>query len=227
MLTEKDILYEDNHFIAINKEAGQLVQGDKTGDPSLSDLLAEFLKKKYNKPGNVFTGVIHRIDRPVSGLVLMAKTSKGLARMNELFKGRDIEKSYICIVEGKMNEKNGKLVSFLKKDQAKNKSFSSTKEKEGFKKAELNFSLLAHLDNYSVLEVHPKTGRHHQIRVQLATAGFPIKGDLKYGAKRSNKDASISLHSRSLSFIHPIKKEKLKILAHLPETDIWPHVSID
>ena len=221
LISDDDVLFEDNHLIAINKKAGILVQGDKTGDPSLADSLADYLRIKYNKPGNIFTGVIHRIDRPVSGLVMLAKTSKALARMNELFKTREVKKIYLCLVEGKVNDLNGSIVSYLKKDEKKNKSFSRSKESEGYKKAELNYEVLQHLDRYSLLKIEPLTGRHHQIRAQLASIGHIIKGDLKYGAKRSNSDGSISLHSSELSFIHPVKNTPVYIKAPLPKGGSW------
>lgn len=226
-ISDQDIVFEDNHLIAVNKLAGILVQGDKTGDTALSESLAIYLKKKYQKPGNVFTGVIHRLDRPVSGLVLFAKTSKGLARMNEIFRERSIQKSYLCIVEGKVLDADGEIKSYLKKDSSMNKSFSTEKQKEGYKEAILKYKVLQHLDNYSLLVIKPLTGRHHQIRVQLSKLGFPIKGDLKYGAKRSNEDGSISLHSYSLEFEHPVKKEPLKIKAPSPTVGIWKHISLD
>ncbi len=226
-ISNKDVLFEDNHLIAINKQAGILVQGDKSGDPPLAESLALYLKNKYDKPGNVFTGVIHRLDRPVIGLVLVAKTSKGLARMNETFKERKISKSYYCLVEGRVNDLKGTLESFLKKNGAKNKSFSSKKESSGYKKAILKYEVIRHLDNFSLLKVQPKTGRHHQIRVQLSAFGYPIKGDLKYGAKRSNEDASICLHAYSLEFLHPIQKTKMSIVAPLHSRDSWPGVVLD
>lgn len=221
LISDDDVLFEDNHLIAINKKAGILVQGDKTGDPSLADSLADYLRVKYNKPGNIFTGVIHRIDRPVSGLVMLAKTSKALARMNELFKTREVKKIYLCLVEGKVNDLNGSIVSYLKKDEKKNKSFSRNKEGDGYKKAELNYEVLQHLDRYTLLKIEPNTGRHHQIRAQLASIGHIIKGDLKYGAKRSNSDGSISLHSWELSFIHPVKNTEVFIKAPLPRGGSW------
>ncbi len=226
-LTEKDILYEDNHLIAVRKEAGILVQGDKTGDTSLSDSLAEFLKVKYKKPGNVFVGLIHRIDRPVSGLVLFAKTSKGLSRMNEVFRKREVKKIYLALVEGHVDQADGKLVDYLTKNASQNKSYASKSEKDGYKKAELEFITKQHLDNYSLLEVRPHTGRHHQIRVQLAQMGHIIKGDLKYGAKRSNKDASICLHAHRLEFVHPVNKEKVVIECPIPESDSWIGMTSD
>lgn len=226
VIRDSDVLYEDNHYIAISKKAGVLVQGDQTGDRSLADSLANYLKKKYNKPGNVFVGVIHRIDRPVSGLVLFAKTSKGLSRMNEAFRTREVDKTYLAVVEGKVMRGGGKLTSYLIKNQKNNKSYASPKEKEGYKKAVLSFTVLKHLDHYSLLEVSPETGRHHQIRVQLSDMGHAIKGDLKYGAQRSNEDGSISLHSFRLELTHPIKKDKLVINCPKPDTDIWKFTEV-
>ena len=223
-ITQADVLYEDNHLIAINKRPGVLVQGDKTGDASLTDSLAAFLKEKYKKPGNVFTGLIHRIDRPVSGLVLFAKTSKALSRMNELFKKRDVQKTYLAIVEGKVDRASGHLADYLIKNEKQNKSYASASEKSGYKKAELDFETVQHLDRFSLLKVLPKTGRHHQIRVQLSGMGHVIKGDLKYGAKRSNEDGSICLHAFELRFEHPIKKELIRIKAAPPSSDAWKHI---
>jgi len=223
-IRKSDVLYEDNHFIAINKLAGVLVQGDISGDEALSESLAIYLKDKYNKAGNAFVGVIHRLDRPVSGLVLFAKTSKGLSRMNEIFRERHITKVYQCLVEGRVNSIDGKLESYLRKDGSKNKSFPSKKMKNGYKKAILKYKVIQHLDHYSWLKITPETGRHHQIRVQLAEMGHIIKGDLKYGAKRSNGDASICLHSFSLKFIHPINKEEIEIIAPLNSSEEWARV---
>lgn len=218
-----EVLYEDNHLIAVNKHPSDIVQGDKTGDKPLSEIVKEYIKVKYNKPGEVFTGVIHRLDRPVSGVVLFARTSKALARMNELFKGRDIEKVYWAVVKNRPEKEKGTLVHYLKKNQAKNKSFVSNAKDKDALKCELDYQLLNSSDNYHLLEINPKTGRHHQIRVQLAAMGCPIKGDLKYGFDRSNKDASIHLHARSLSFIHPVKKEPIKIVTHPPKDPIWDY----
>ena len=219
------VLYEDNHIIAVNKRPGDIVQGDKTGDEPLSDTVKAFLKKKYNKPGNVFTGVAHRIDRPVSGVVLFAKTSKALARLNAMFQAKEIEKTYWAAVPGVPEEDSGTLVHFLKKDAAKNKSRAVKSGSSGAKKAELRYRVLAVADRYTLLEVLPLTGRHHQIRAQLAAAGYPIKGDLKYGAPRSNKDASIHLHARSVQFIHPVAKNPVNVTAPTPPDAIWDHFS--
>ncbi len=215
------IIYEDNHLIAVNKRASDIVQADKTGDVTLGDHLKVFLKNKYNKPGEVFLGVIHRLDRPVSGVVLFAKTSKALARMNELFRSRDLQKTYwACVGERPPNEA-GTLVHWLKKTEATNKSHASVYEKKGYLKCELNYKLIASSERYFLIEVDPITGRHHQIRVQLATMGCHIKGDVKYGARRGNPDASIHLHSRRLEFVHPIRDEKVVIVADPPNDPVW------
>lgn len=218
-----DVLYEDNHIIAINKRPSDIVQGDKTGDTPLSETVKEWLRKKYDKPGNVFTGVVHRIDRPVSGVVLFAKTSKALARLNAQFKDKDIQKTYWACVHGQPDLPEGTLVNFLVKDQAKNKSRVTSERTAGAKKAELKYNMRARSDRYTLLEVEPKTGRHHQIRVQLSAAGFPIKGDLKYGAQRSNPDASIHLHARMVKFVHPVSREIMEIKAPPPSDAIWDH----
>lgn len=217
-----DVIYEDNHLLAVNKKPGTLVQGDKTGDLPLSELAKDFLKEKYQKPGEVYIGVPHRLDRPTSGLVLLCKTSKSLPRMNKLFESKDIKKVYYAVVKNKPEQETATLIHYLRRDQKKNKSFAHEKEINNSKKAELSYKILKRLDNYYLLEITPKTGRHHQIRAQLAAIGCPIKGDLKYGFDRSNKDASIHLHARSLEFIHPVKKEPVKIVAPCPEDDpIW------
>lgn len=221
-LSENDILYEDNHLIIINKKPGEIVQGDKTGDLPLSEKLKIFLKNKYNKPGNVFIGVVHRIDRPVSGAVVFAKTSKGLARMNQLIKERDIKKTYWALIEGQPEENSGSLAHYLRKNQKKNKSFAVDEKTKGALYAELEYRFVAASNNYSLLEVELMTGRHHQIRAQLATIGAPIKGDVKYGFKRLNKDGRmIHLHARYLEFVHPVKKETVKITAPTPDDKLW------
>lgn len=217
----KRILYEDNHLIVINKLPSEIVQGDKTGDLPLSEEVKQYLKKKYNKPGNVFTGVIHRLDRPVGGVVVFAKTGKALSRMNELIKNREIKKTYWAIVKNKPREIEAVLTHFLLRNEKKNKSFVSNKKQENSKEAILTYRLMASSKDYHLLEVDLKTGRHHQIRAQLAAIGCPIKGDLKYGYSRSNKDASISLHARSVSFHHPVKKEPLTVIANPPDDVLW------
>lgn len=222
---EDRILFEDNHFIAINKYSSEIVQGDKTGDQPLSETVKLFLKKKYNKPGNVFCGVIHRIDRPVSGVLLLAKTSKGLARMNAQFSSREVKKIYWAIVKNEPKELTGNLVHYLVKDEKKNMSKAFEKEMKNAKRSELNYTVIAKGDNYSLLEVDPLTGRHHQIRVQLSKIGSPIKGDLKYGAQRTNPDGSVSLHARKLIFNHPISNERIEIIAPVPKEKIWLDLS--
>ena len=214
-----EVLYEDNHLIAINKKSGDIVQGDKTGDAPLSDFVKAYIKKKYNKPGEVFLGTIHRLDRPTSGIVLYARTSKALTRMNEQFRNKEVQKTYWAVVENAPPNTSGTLESYLQKNQKQNKSYI-TKGSDG-KHAILDFKLLRKLDNFYHLEIKPKTGRHHQIRVQLAHIGCIIKGDLKYGAKRSNKDASIHLLAQKLEFIHPVKKEAISITAPAPKDSVW------
>jgi len=215
------VLYEDNHLIVINKPAGALVQGDKTGDLPISDDVKAYIKNKYNKPGDVFLGTVHRLDRPTSGLVLFARTSKALTRMNALFKSGDIQKTYWAITEKSPTTATGKLIDFLQKTERNNKSHVVSENTAGAKKAELDYALKGKGDRYSFIEINPMTGRHHQIRVQLSHMGCIIKGDLKYGAKRSNKDGSICLHARKLSFVHPVKKETVEIVAPVPNDNLW------
>ena len=215
------ILYEDNHIIAVNKPAGMLVQGDKTGDETIGDVVKQYIKQKYEKPGEVFLGVVHRIDRPVSGIVLFARTTKALQRLNEMFQKREIQKTYWAIVQSRPAKESDLLVNYLRKNEEKNMSRVVSAETKGALKCELEYKLIAESDNYWLLEVDPHTGRHHQIRVQLAHTGCIIKGDLKYGAKRSNKDASICLHARMVQFIHPVKKEEVIITAPVPEDPLW------
>lgn len=216
-----EVLYEDNHIIAVNKRPSDIVQGDKTGDTPLSDFVKQYIKEKYNKPGEVFIGTVHRIDRPVSGIVLFAKTSKALARLNQMFQTKEIQKTYWAVVKNKPPHKNGKLIHYLKKNEAKNMSKAFQKETDGALRCELDYEIIAQSDTYSLLEVRPLTGRHHQIRVQLSAMGSPIKGDLKYGFDRSNKDASIHLHARKVEFIHPVKKEPVVITAPPPNEQLW------
>jgi len=217
-----EVLFEDNHLIAVNKPSGVLVQGDKTGDEPLSDKVKHFLAKKYNKPGEAYLGVPHRIDRPTSGLVLLAKTSKALVRLNKMFQEKQIAKTYWAVVKNKPKPEEATLVHFLKRDPKKNKSFAHLKEVNDSKQAELTYRLILSLDNYHLLVVYPKTGRHHQIRSQLSAIGCPIKGDLKYGFDRSNSDASIHLHARSIEFVHPVSQEKIKISAPPPSAEpVW------
>lgn len=217
------VLLEDNHLIVINKRASQIVQGDKTGDVPLSEHLKNYLKVKYNKPGKVFLGVIHRLDRPVSGAVVFARTDKALSRMNEIFRSRDVQKVYWAIVERRPAREEGKLINWLNKNEKQNKSYVVKDGTAGALRAELDYKLLASSDKYHLLEVQLHTGRHHQIRCQLANMGCIIKGDLKYGAKRSNPDASISLHARSISFTHPVKGERVEIVAPVPDDKLWQY----
>ena len=214
-----EVLYEDNHLIAINKKSGDIVQGDKTEDAPLSDFVKAYIKKKYNKPGEVFLGTIHRLDRPTSGVVLYARTSKALSRMNEQFRNKEVQKTYWAVVDNAPPNTSGTLDNFLQKNEKQNKSYV-TKNKQG-KHAVLDFKLLKELDNFYHLEVKPQTGRHHQIRVQLANIGCIVKGDLKYGAKRSNKDASIHLLAQKLEFVHPVTKDPISITAPAPKDSIW------
>jgi len=215
------ILYEDNHLIALNKKTSEIVQGDKTGDIPLSEHLKEYLKKKYEKPGEVYLGVIHRLDRPVSGVVIFARTSKALARMNDLFRKNQVSKIYWAIVQKRPPIDEGILEHYMKKDEKKNKSFAYMTEVRDSRLARMKFRLAASSDNYHLLEVELYTGRHHQIRCQLAKIGSPVKGDLKYGFSRSNPDGSISLHARSIRFIHPVKKEQVTITAMPPDDNLW------
>ena len=218
-----DVIFEDNHLIAVNKKSGEIVQGDKTGDEPLSERVKKYLKVKYNKPGNVFLGTIHRIDRPTSGIVIFAKTSKALSRMNEKFRQNKISKTYWAIVKNRLPKKNNLLEHYLLKNQKKNKSFLSTEEKGKLSILEYNF--LNNLNNYFLYEIFPKTGRHHQIRVQLSTMGSPIKGDLKYGAKRSNTNGGINLHAKKIDFNHPVTKESVSIEANCPKEKIWNSIN--
>jgi len=211
------ILFEDNHLIAVNKRAGDLVQGDQTGDTPLPDYLKTYIKEKYNKPGNVFLGVIHRLDRPTTGVVLFARTSKGLERMNAAFKNRQTQKSYWAIVEGQL-EGSKTLVHYLKKNPKNNKSAAFLRPEEGAKDAKLTYKSLNIGDRYTLVEIELHTGRHHQIRSQLAAIGHPIKGDVKYGARRAERDKSICLHARNLRFEHPTTKETIAITAETPES---------
>ena len=215
------IIFEDNHLLVINKDAGVLVQGDKTGDTPLSDLAKAYVKEKYQKPGDVFMGVIHRIDRPVSGLVLMARTSKALERMNEQFKNREIEKKYLAVVRNRPPANAGNLVHWLIKNPETNVTKAYEKEVPNSMRSELNYKLIGELDGFYLLEVNPITGRPHQIRVQLASMNCPIVGDNKYGYPRGNKDKSICLHAHSVKFMHPVKKEEMQLFAALPQDNFW------
>jgi len=215
------ILYEDNHLIIVNKLPSEIVQGDKTGDKPLSDTVKDYIAVKYNKPGEAFLGVVHRLDRPVSGAVIFARTSKALARMNKILHDRQIEKKYWAIVKDAPPQMEGVLVNYLKKNEEKNKSFAYNHEVNGSLRSELRYRLIARSDQYALLEIELMTGRHHQIRVQLSNIGCPIRGDLKYGFPRSNPDASISLHSRSLKFIHPVSLKEVFIVAPPPDEALW------
>jgi Pseudouridylate synthases, 23S RNA-specific len=215
------VIYEDNHIIVVNKSSSEIVQGDKTGDTPLSETVKQYLKEKYKKPGNVFLGVVHRLDRPVSGIVLFARTSKALPRLNEMFKNSEVKKTYWAIVKNCPKETEGELVHYLVRNEKQNKSYAYDKEVKDSKKAILDYKLIGHSQNYYLLEVHLHTGRHHQIRCQLAKMGCPIKGDLKYGSPRSNPDGSICLHSRKVSFVHPVSKELIELEAPVPEGNLW------
>lgn len=215
------VLHEDNHLIIVNKRAGDIVQGDKTGDKPLSDVVKEYVKDKYNKPGAVYLGTVHRLDRPTSGVVIYARTSKALERLNKMLREKTIKKTYWAVVKNQPKKSADTLINYLKKNPKNNKSTAYLKEIDGSKKAILHYTILKKLDNYSLIEVDLETGRHHQIRVQLSNIGSSIKGDLKYGAKRSNKDGSIHLHARKIEFIHPVSKELIKITAPTPKEPIW------
>ena len=215
------VVYEDNHIIVVNKTASEIVQADKTGDTPLSETVKQYLKEKYQKPGNVFLGVTHRLDRPVSGLVIFAKTSKALTRLNEMFRAGEVKKTYWAVVKNAPKESEGELVHFLVRNEKQNKSYAYDKEVPTSKKAVLDYRLIGRSDNYYLLEVDLKTGRHHQIRCQLAKMGCPIKGDLKYGSPRSNPDGSICLHARRVRFVHPVSKELIELKAPLPEGNLW------
>ena len=215
------VVYEDNHIIVVNKTASEIVQADKTGDTPLSETVKQYLKEKYQKPGNVFLGVTHRLDRPVSGLVIFAKTSKALTRLNEMFRAGEVKKTYWAVVKNAPKESEGELVHFLVRNEKQNKSYAYDKEVPSSKKAVLDYRLIGRSENYYLLEVDLKTGRHHQIRCQLAKMGCPIKGDLKYGSPRSNPDGSICLHARRVRFVHPVSKELIELKAPLPEGNLW------
>ena len=216
-----EVLHTDNHTIVINKRAGDIVQGDKTGDEPLSEKVKQYIKVEFNKPGNVFCGVVHRLDRPTSGAIVFARTSKGLSRLNEQFRGKSTRKVYWAIVEEMPDRKEATLTHYLKRNEKQNKSYASDRETEGSKKAVLHYKWLQSSDKYHLLEVTLETGRHHQIRCQLSKIGSIIKGDLKYGAKRSNKDGSICLHARELEYDHPTSKERVKVIAPVPQESLW------
>ncbi len=216
-----EVLFEDNHLIIVNKKSGDIVQGDKTGDTPLSDIIKQYIKEKYNKPGNVFLGVVHRLDRPTTGIIVFARTSKALERFNKMLRNKEVHKTYWAVVKNKPKELQNTLIGYLRKNPKNNKSTSYTSEIEGSKKAILHYKLIKSLDNYHLLEVDLETGRHHQIRCQLSSIGSPIRGDLKYGFDRSNKDASIHLHARKIEFTHPVTKDLISIIAPTPNEVIW------
>jgi 23S rRNA pseudouridine1911/1915/1917 synthase len=215
------ILHEDNHIIVINKRVGDIVQGDKTGDKPLSEVVKEYIKDKYNKPGEVFLGVVHRLDRPTTGIVVFAKTSKALERLNKMFSERETQKTYWAVVKNKPPKNEDNLIHFLKRNEKNNTSKAHLKEVPESKKASLDYKIIKELNNYFALEINLHTGRHHQIRAQLQAIGCPIKGDLKYGFDRSNPDGGIHLHARKLHFIHPVSKEEISIIAPTPKDVIW------
>ena len=215
------VLHEDNHVIIVNKRVGDIVQGDKTGDKPLSEVVKSYIKEKYNKPGNVYLGVVHRLDRPTSGIVLFSKTSKALPRLNKLFQQKEAKKTYWAVVKNRPPKDKDVLVHYLKRNPKQNKSFAHKNEVPDSKKAILEYRILKELNNYFLLEIDLQTGRHHQIRSQLSAIGCPIKGDLKYGFDRSNKDAGIHLHARKLEFIHPVKNEPVKVIADVPDEPLW------
>lgn len=218
------ILHEDNHIIVVNKRVGDIVQGDKTGDKPLSEIVKEYIKDKYNKPGEVFLGVVHRLDRPTTGIVVFAKTSKALARLNAMFSSRETRKTYWAVVKNKPQRAEDNLIHFLKRNEKNNTSKAHIKEVPESKKASLGYKTIKQLDNYTVLEINLHTGRHHQIRAQLSAIGSPIKGDLKYGSDRSNPDGGIHLHARNLSFTHPVSKENIEITAPVPDDSLWKSI---
>lgn len=220
-LSDRNILFEDNHIIIINKLPSQIIQGDKTGDVPLSEIVKYYLKFKYNKPGEVYLGVVHRLDRPVSGAVIFARTSKALTRLNSLLKNHEIKKTYWAVVKNKPPAVHEEICNFLRRDEAKNKSFIVSENNKNAQKALLSYTLLNGSDNYFLLEINLQTGRHHQIRAQLSGIGCPIKGDLKYGYPRSNSDGSIHLHARRLEFIHPVTLQPVSVIADPPADPVW------
>ena len=219
------VVYEDNHVIIVHKESGEIVQGDKTGDKPLSETVKDYIRDKYHKPGNVFLGVVHRLDRPVAGLVVFARTSKALSRLNDMFRNGEVHKTYWAITKNKPAEDEGTLVNWIVRNEKQNKSYVYDKEVPGAKRAELKYRIIAHTENYHLLEVHLFTGRHHQIRCQLAHMDCAIKGDLKYGAPRSNPDGSISLLSREVAFIHPVSKKEIKAESLIPDDRLWRDIA--
>ena len=220
------VIYEDNHLIVVNKRPGDIVQGDKTGDLPLSEVVKQYIAKKYNKPGAVFLGVVHRLDRPTSGLVVFARTSKALARLNKMFAERETKKTYWAMVKSPVTPDRGTMEHYLLRNPNQNKSYAHLKPIPEAKRALLNYQTIAKSDHYTLLEIDLETGRHHQIRAQLAAIDCPIKGDLKYGAKRSNPDGSIHLHARHLELVHPVKKEPMRFTAPLPDDPLWQSVEV-
>lgn len=215
------VVYEDNHIIIVSKRSGEIVQGDKTGDRTLADDVKQYIKEKYAKPGNVFLGVVHRLDRPVLGLVVFAKTSKALSRLNDMFRTGDVHKTYWAITQNCPAEPEATLTDWIRRNEKQNKSYAYDREVPNSKKAMLHYKVIGRSDNYTLVEVNLMTGRHHQIRCQLANIGCPIKGDLKYGARRSNPDGSISLLARRIEFVHPVSKEHITVEAPLPDDKLW------
>ena len=220
------VVYEDNHIIIVSKESGEIVQGDKTGDVPLSEMVKQYIKEKYAKPGAVFLGVVHRLDRPVSGLVVFARTSKALERLNRMFSQGEVHKTYWAITQNMPAEPEGTLEHWLTRNEQQNKSYASDREKPGSKRAILKYKVIGQSERYNLLEINLLTGRHHQIRCQLAAMGCPIKGDLKYGARRSNPDGSISLLSRRVEFVHPVSKQTIVVEAPLPDDPLWKAFSL-
>lgn len=216
-----EVLYEDNHVIVVNKKSGEIVQADKTGDVPLSDIVKAWIKEKYQKPGNVFLGVVHRLDRPVQGVVVFAKTSKALSRLNDMFRTSDVHKTYWALTKNCPRQMEGTLEHWLVRNEKQNKSYAYDRERPNAKKALLHYKVIGRSDRYTLIEVQLMTGRHHQIRCQLASMGCPIKGDLKYGAERSNPDGSISLLARKVEFIHPVSKKPISVVAPLPDDNLW------
>lgn len=219
------VVYEDNHVIIVHKESGEIVQGDKTGDKPLSETVKDYIRDKYHKPGNVFLGVVHRLDRPVAGLVVFARTSKALSRLNDMFRKGEVHKTYWAVTRNKPVEEKGTLVNWIVRNEKQNKSYVYDKEVPGAKRAGLKYQLIAHSDNYHLLEIELLTGRHHQIRCQLAHMGCAIKGDLKYGAPRSNADGSISLLSHKITFIHPVSKKTIEAESFIPDDNLWRDIA--
>ena len=221
-----EVIYEDNHILIVNKQSGEIVQGDKTGDTPLVEIMKQYIKEAYAKPGNVFLGVVHRLDRPVSGLVIFARTSKALSRLGNMFRNGDVHKTYWALTKNTPEKTQGTLVHWLVRNEKQNKSYAYDREVPNSKRAELDYKVIAKSDNYTLIEVNLKTGRHHQIRCQLAKIGCPIKGDLKYGAKRSNPDGSISLCAHAVEFVHPVSKKMIRVVAPLPNEPLWQSFNV-